>query len=84
MPTVILRGSKRPGHRVSRLILKGSSANPVRQGFIDGPPFEVTDEEFARLDVNYMLEPADDKPGNNDQTLPEPSGLVAASEQDET
>lgn len=84
MPIVILRGSKRPGHKVSRLVLEGSSSNPVREAFVNGEPFEVSDEEFASLDAKYVLEPADDKPEDNDQEPSEPSGLVAASEQDET
>jgi hypothetical protein len=80
MPTVILRGSKRPGHKVSRLVLEGSSSNPVREALLNGEPFEVSDEEFAKLDASYVLEPADDKSDINQS----PSGLVAASEQDET
>jgi hypothetical protein len=67
MPTVILRGSKN-GHRVARLVLEGSSSNPVRQGILNGDPFEVTDEEFAKLDRSYVLEPADDKPDSTEET----------------
>jgi hypothetical protein len=94
MPIVILRGSKN-GHAVARLVLEGSSSNPVREAFLNGDPFEVSDEEFARLDRKYVLEPADDKSGNTEETSPEPeqggggddqssSRIVAASEQDET
>jgi hypothetical protein len=68
MPTVILRGGKN-GRAVSRLVLEGSSSNPIRQGFVNGEPFEVTDEEFAKLDAKYVLEPADVKP---EEPSPEP------------
>lgn len=71
MPTVILRGSKN-GHRIARLVLEGSSSNPVRQGILNGEPFEVTDEEFAKLDQRYVLEPADDKSDTTEETPPEP------------
>jgi hypothetical protein len=72
MPTVILRGSK-SGQRIARLVVEGSSSNPIRVGVLNGEPFEVTDEEFARLDQRYVLEPADDKPDNTDEvTSPEP------------
>jgi hypothetical protein len=66
MPNVILRGS-RNGHRVARLVVEGSSSNPIRQGFLNGDPFEVSDEEFDRLNAKYVLEPADGKPGNTEE-----------------
>jgi len=78
MPTVILRGSKLQGRKVSRLVLEGSSANPVRWGDLNGAPFEVSDDEFATLDAKYVLEPADDKPEDTES----PPRLVAASEED--
>jgi hypothetical protein len=80
MPTVILRGSKIQGHKVARLVLEGSSSNPVRWGDLNGEPFEVSDEEFDKLDRRYVLESAD-KQDDTEQ----PSHLVAASEhEDET
>jgi hypothetical protein len=78
MPTVTLRGRK-DGHRIARLVVEGSFSNPIRYGDLNGEPFEVTDEEFARLDRIYVLESAD-KPEDTDQAPPR---LVAASEQDE-
>lgn len=84
MPTVILRGSKN-GHKVARLVLEGSSSNPTRQGTLNGDPFEVTDEELAKLDLRYMLEPADDKPGITEEMSREPEqGGGSDNEQDET
>jgi hypothetical protein len=71
MPSVILRGSKN-GQRIARLVLEGSSSNPVRYGDINGAPFEVTDEEFAKLDAKYVLEPADGEPSTTEETPPEP------------
>jgi hypothetical protein len=85
MPTVILRGSKIRGHEVARLVLEGSSSNPIRQGILNGEPFEVTDEEFARLDRSYVLESAD-KPSDTEETPPEPEqgGDGDDNEDDET
>jgi hypothetical protein len=77
MPKVILRGRKN-GHRIARLVLDGSSSNPVRQGVLNGEPFEVTDEEFARLDQQYMLESADGQPEEeqvNEDDEPEKGGV---------
>jgi hypothetical protein len=85
MPTVILRGSK-DGQRIARLVLEGSSSNPIRQGILNSDPFEVTDEEFAKLDQRYVLEPADDKPEDTDVEMsPEPEqGGDSDTNQDET
>jgi|tagenome__1003787_1003787.scaffolds.fasta_scaffold20951751_3 hypothetical protein len=85
MPTVILRGSKN-GPRVARLVLEGSSSNPVRQGILNGEPFEVTDEEFAKLDAKYVLEPADGEPSTTEETPPEPEqgGDGTNNQDDET
>ena len=71
MPKVTLRGSK-TGHRVSRLILEGSSSNPIRQLVLNGEPLEVTDEEFAKWDRSYVLELAasDGKPDDTEQPPP--------------
>jgi hypothetical protein len=84
MPTVILRGSKN-GHRIARLVLEGSSSNPTRYGDLNGEPFEVTDEEFAKYESRLVLEPADDKPGTTEEeTPPEPEqGGGGTNEQDE-
>jgi hypothetical protein len=85
MPTVILRGSKQQGRAVSRLVLEGSSSNPVRYGDLNGEPFQVTDEEFATLDAKYVLESADGKPNVNEETPTEPEqGVGGDNEQDET
>jgi hypothetical protein len=70
MPTVILRGSKN-GHAVSRLVLEGSSSNPVRWADLDGEPVKVTVKEFKKLDRNYVLESVD-KPDDTEETPPEP------------
>lgn len=61
MPIVILRGAKN-GRKVSRLVLEGSSSNPVRYGVLNGDPFEVTDDELAKLEERYTLEPSEVKP----------------------
>jgi hypothetical protein len=85
MPTVILRGSKN-GQRIARLVLEGSSSNPTRQAHLNGDPFEVTDEEFAKLDQRYVLEPADDKPEDTDVEMssePEQGG-GSDNDQDES
>jgi hypothetical protein len=85
MPKVILRGSK-SGRAVSRLVLEGSSSNPTRQGILNGEPFEVTDEEFARLDGKYVLESADGEPSITAETPPEPEqgGDGTNNQDDET
>jgi hypothetical protein len=62
MPYVILRGSKQRGQRVSRLVLEGSSSNPVRYIDLNGDPIEVTDEELASLGERYTLEESEAKP----------------------
>jgi len=82
MPTVILRGSKN-GHAVARLVLEGSSSNPIRQGILNGDPFEVTDEEFAKLEQRYILEPADDKSADTESPSPAEGDTEQASEQDD-
>ena len=83
MPTVILRGCKEQGRAVSRLVLEGSSSNMIRGGTINGKPFEVTDEEFAKLDQRYVLETVASN-GKPDDTEEQPSRLVAASEEDDS
>jgi hypothetical protein len=80
MPTVILRGSKN-GHKVARLVLEGSSSNPIRYGDLNGAPFEVTDEEFAKLERSYVLEPADVK---SDDTPSPPEQGDDDNQEDET
>jgi hypothetical protein len=81
MPIVILRGSKN-GHAVARLVLEGSSSNPIRQGVLNGDPFEVSDEEFDRLNGKYVLELADNKPDNTEQAS-EPEGDDDDNQDDE-
>ena len=72
MPTVILRGCKEQGRTVSRLVVEGSSTNMIRGGILDGAPFEVTDEEFAKYDQRYVLETVDGKPDDTEPPSPEP------------
>jgi hypothetical protein len=83
MPTVILRGRK-DGRAVSRLVLEGSSSNPARFGLLNGEPFEVTDEEFAKLDARYVLESADGKPDDDDPSPAPDEDVGDDNEDDET
>jgi hypothetical protein len=62
-----LHGSKRQGERVDRVVLEGSSVDPVRSIETGGESVELSEEEVTRLrasglDIRKVSSSGDDEP----------------------
>lgn len=66
MTLVRWTGNKRPGDGTSRIVLEGTSSNPVREISRGGAPAELSEEELEQYGQRYEFSEGEESNDSND------------------